>query len=80
MKLVDNKLAEQETTIGIPNQAERWEKKRTELSTKISHLESTISDLQEYEEELLNEVRRQSAVISDLKQANEYLKGDSNND
>jgi septal ring factor EnvC (AmiA/AmiB activator) len=81
MKLVDKELAEQENLIEYyRNKQTEWEEERTNLTTKISHLESTISDLKADDEKYINEIKRMDAVNSDLKKVNEYLKGVSNND
>ncbi len=80
MKFVDNKLGEQESIIEYYREKQKeWEETTAYLTSKISTLESTISDLKADNETFVEEIRRMDAVNSDLKQANEYLKKEIEN-
>ena len=66
MKLVDKQLAEQESLIEYyRNRQEEWEKERTNLTSKISQLEATISDLKADNEQFINEIKRLDKKVKD---------------
>ena len=75
MKLVDSKLAEQESIIEYyRKEKEKWEEQNNELTLKVLQYEAIISDLKADNENYINEIKRMDAVNSDLKKDNEYLK------
>ena len=75
MKLVDDKLAEQESIIEYyRNEKEKWEERENELNLKVLQYEAIISDLKADNESYINEIKRMDEVNSDLKKANDYLK------
>ena len=79
MKLVDSKLAEQESIIEYyRKEKEKWEEQNNELRLKVLQYEEIISDLKSDNESYINEIKRMDEVNSDLKEANEYLKGKLN--
>jgi septal ring factor EnvC (AmiA/AmiB activator) len=66
MKFVDNKLEEQENTINFYRKKQtEWEEERTNLTTKISYLEATISDLKADNEKYINEIKRLDKKVAD---------------
>ena len=75
MKLVDSKLAEQESIIEYyRKEKEKWEEQNNELTLKVLQYEATISDLKADNEKFITEIKEMDAVNSDLKKDNEYLK------
>ena len=75
MKLVDSKLAEQESIIEYyRKEKEKWEERENELNLKVLQYEAIISDLKADNENYINDIKRMDAVNSDLKKNNEYLK------
>ena len=75
MKLVDSKLAEQESIIEYyRKEKEKWEEEKNELTLKVLQYEAIISDLKADNESYINEIKRMDEVNSDLKKANEFLK------
>ena len=75
MKLVDSKLAEQESIIEYyRKEKEKWEEQNNELTLKVLQYEATISDLTADNEKYIDEIKEMDAVNSDLKKDNEYLK------
>ena len=75
MKLVDSKLAEQESIIEYyRKEKEKWEEEKNELTLKVLQYEAIISDLKADNEKYINEIKRMDEVNSDLKKANDYLK------
>ena len=75
MKLVDSKLAEQESIIEYyRNEKEKWEERENELNLKVLQYEAIISDLKADNESYINEIKRMDEVNSDLKKDNEFLK------
>ena len=75
MKLVDSKLAEQESIIEYyRNEKEKWEEEKNELNLKVLQYEAIISDLKADNESYINEIKRMDEVNSDLKKDNEFLK------
>ena len=75
MKLVDDKLAEQESIIEYyRKEKEKWEERENELNLKVLQYEAIISDLKADNESYINEIKRMDEVNSDLKKDNEFLK------
>ena len=75
MKLVDSKLAEQESIIEYyRKEKEKWEERENELNLKVLQYEAIISDLKADNESYINEIKRMDEVNSDLKKDNEFLK------
>ena len=75
MKLVDSKLAEQESIIEYyRKEKEKWEEEKNELTLKVLQYEAIISDLKADNEKYINEIKRMDAVNSDLQKDNEFLK------
>ena len=75
MKLVDDKLAEQESIIEYyRKEKERWEEENNELNLKILQLDGERCNLESQYEALVEEAKRMEAVISDLKKTIEQLK------
>ena len=75
MKLVDSKLAEQESIIEYyRNEKEKWEERENELNLKVLQYEAIISDLKADNESYINEIKRMDEVNSGLKKDNEFLK------
>jgi chromosome segregation ATPase len=75
MKLIDNKLAEQEGVIEYyRGKQKEWEEESMNLANKILQLEGERCNLESQYEALVEETKRMDVVISDLKQANEYMK------
>lgn len=75
MKLVDDKLAEQESIIEYyRKEKEKWEEQNNELNLKVLQYEAIISDLKADNENYINEIKRMDEVNSDLKKDNEFLK------
>ena len=75
MKLVDSKLAEQESIIEYyRKEKEKWEEEKNELTLKVLQYEAIISDLKADNESYINEIKRMDEVNSDLKKDNEFLK------
>ena len=75
MKLVDDKLAEQESTIEYyRKEKEKWEERENELNLKILQLDGERCNLESQYEALVEESKRMDAVISDLKKTIEQLK------
>ena len=75
MKLVDSKLAEQESIIEYyRKEKEKWEERGNELNLKVLQYEAIISDLKADNESYINEIKRMDEVNSDLKKDNEFLK------
>ena len=75
MKLVDSKLAEQESIIEYyRKEKEKWEEQNNELTLKVLQYEAIISDLKADNESYINEIKRMDAVNSDLQKDNEFLK------
>ena len=75
MKLVDDKLAEQESIIEYyRKEKEKWEERENELNLKILQLDGERCNLESQYEALVEEAKRMEAVISDLKKTIEQLK------
>ena len=75
MKLVDSKLAEQESIIEYyRKEKEKWEEEKNELTLKVLQYEAIISDLKADNENYINEIKRMDEVNSHLKKDNEFLK------
>ena len=75
MKLVDDKLAEQESIIEYyRKEKEKWEEEKNELTLKVLQYEAIISDLKADNENYIDEIKRMDAVNSDLQKDNEFLK------
>ena len=75
MKLVDDKLAEQESIIEYyRKEKEKWEEEKNELTLKVLQYEAIISDLKADNEKYINEIKRMDSVNSDLQKDNEFLK------
>ena len=75
MKLVDSKLAEQESIIEYyRKEKEKWEERENELTLKALQYEAIISDLKADNEKYINEIKRMDSVNSDLQKDNEFLK------
>ena len=75
MKLVDSKLAEQESIIEYyRKEKEKWEERENELNLKVLQYEAIISDLKADNESYINEIKRMDEVNSGLKKDNEFLK------
>ena len=75
MKLVDSKLAEQESIIEYyRKEKEKWEERENELNLKILQLDGERCNLESQYEALVEESKRMDAVISDLKKTIEQLK------
>ena len=75
MKLVDSKLAEQESIIEYyRKEKEKWEEEKNELTLKALQYEAIISDLKADNEKYINEIKRMDSVNSDLQKDNEFLK------
>lgn len=75
MKLVDSKLAEQESIIEYyRKEKEKWEERENELNLKILQLDGERCNLESQYEALVEEAKRMEAVISDLKKTIEQLK------
>ena len=80
MKLVDSKLAEQESIIELGkieenrDDIEKWEERENELNLKVLQYEAIISDLKADNESYINEIKRMDEVNSDLKKDNEFSK------
>lgn len=75
MKLVDDKLAEQESVIEYyRKEKEKWEERENELDLKILQLDGERCNLESQYEALVEEAKRMEAVISDLKKTIEQLK------
>ena len=75
MKLVDSKLAEQESIIEYyRKEKEKWEERENELNLKILQLDGERCNLESNYEALVEEAKRMEAVISDLKKTIEQLK------
>ena len=75
MKLVDSKLAEQESIIEYyRKEKEKWEEQNNELNLKILQLDGERCNLESQYEALVEEAKRMEVVISDLKKTIEQLK------
>ena len=75
MKLVDDKLAEQESIIEYyRKEKEKWEEEKNELTLKVLQYEAIISDLKADNEKYINDIKRMDSVNSDLQKDNEFLK------
>ena len=75
MKLVDDKLAEQESTIEYyRKEKEGWEERESELNLKVLQYEAIISAIKADNEKYINDIKRMDAVNSDLQKDNEFLK------
>ena len=75
MKLIDDKLAEQESVIEYyRKEKEKWEERENELNLKILQLDGERCNLESQYEALVEEAKRMEAVISDLKKTIEQLK------
>lgn len=66
MKLVDNKLEEQEGVIEYyRNKQKEWEEQTNELTSKNLQLEAIISDLKADNEAYINEIKRLDQKLID---------------
>lgn len=75
IKLVDSKLAEQESIIECyRKEKEKWEEEKNELTLKVLKYEAIISDIKADNEKYIDEIKRMDAVNSDLQKDNEFLK------
>ena len=66
MKLVDSKLAEQESIIEYyRKEKEKWEEQNNELTLKVLQYEATISDLTADNEKYIDEIKSLDKKVKD---------------
>lgn len=66
MKLVDEKLGEQECIINHYREKQKeWEEEKSELTLKVLQLEAIISDLKADNEKYINEIKRLDQKVKD---------------